>query len=431
MDRDLCLNACRFHDYYVGVDIGYKFHEASCIPKDFFCDEKQSWKKSETIKFNSDGDGTSKLLSFLKKFSDKPSSFCLLLEPTGGYFGYVLIQAMIKAGYQVNLVENRAVKDFREKSLGIWEKSDAIDCRVMAYLAFQKALTPSLFGIRMMEYYQPLQNLCKAISADRWSTQRQLDSRKRQFQQLLSVTYPELKTVFDIAKAGVTLRRLIKKYPTLRDLAGASGETIYKDLLEFGGRFQAKSKSATLRKLLDNAIIIDMPFFVSRQKMLIEDIERLEQILACLDGQIKEIVDNHPYKPIFWSLPAKGYIWACTLIGVIGNVNRFSNYKQFKKYVGFTAESKTSGISVRATRMSHHGARPARRVLFQMTMFLISPNGGDNLFKEHYKRLVDRDMPKMKAIGHVAGKLAQVMFGCLKKDRLYESLVHQKALSKT
>ncbi len=224
MDKCLYRDSDRFHDYYVGIDIGYKFHEASCIPKDSFYDRKQSWKKSETIKFNSDGDGICRLLSFLKSYSAEPSNFCLLLEPTGGYFGYVLIQAMIKAGYQVNLVENRAVKDFREKSLGLWEKSDAIDCRVMAYLAFQKSLTPSLFGIRMMEYYQPLQNLCKAIAADRWSTQKQLNSRKRQFQQLLSVTYPELKTVFDIAKAGIALRRLIKKYPTLRDLAGASEE---------------------------------------------------------------------------------------------------------------------------------------------------------------------------------------------------------------
>lgn len=164
--------------------------------------------------------------------------------------------------------------------------------------------------------------------------------------------------------------------------------------------------------------------------MLIEDIERLEQIIACLDSQIREIVDNHPYKPILWSLPAKGYIWACTLIGVIGNVNRFSNYKQFKKYVGFTAEGKTSGVSVRASRMSYHGARPTRRVLFQMTMFLISPRGGDNPFKEHYKRLIDRDMPKMKAIGHVAGKLAQVMYSCLKYGRTYDLAVHRMALSK-
>jgi len=37
---------------------------------------------------------------------------------------------------------------------------------------------------------------------------------------------------------------------------------------------------------------------------------------------------------------------ACTLIGAIGDVERFSNYLEFKKYLGVAAENKTSGISV-------------------------------------------------------------------------------------
>jgi transposase len=414
--------------FYVGIDIGYIFHEASCIPSTSFVDEKQSWKKSKTIKFNSNGDGITKLVSFLQQFSSEPSSFCVLLEPTGGYFGYILIQAMMKFGYKVHLVENKAVKDFREKSLGINEKSDAIDCRVMAYLAFQKALTPSLFGIRLMEHSMPIQNLCKALVADRWSLQKQLNTRKAQFKQLLCVTHPELKSIFDINKVGLTVRQLIKKYPTISSLAQVSEDDLYRDFLEFGGRYRAKEKCTVLRKLLDSAILIDVPFFVSRQKMIIDDIERLEHNLAYLDDQIKEIVDSHPYKPILWSFPIKGYIWACTLVGVIGSIDRFNNYKKFKKYVGYSVDNKTSGISVRTSRLSYHGSRLTRRVLFQMTMCLISPLGGDNPFKTHYERLVSRGMPKMKALCNVAGKLAQVMYGCLKYSRFYDAVIHAQSM---
>lgn len=418
----------RYHDYYVGIDIGYRFHEAACISSTSFVGDNQSWKKSKTIKFNSDGEGINKLLSFLQQFSSEPSRFCLLLEPTGGYFGYILIQAMMLYGYKVNLVENKAVKDFREKSLGIREKSDAIDCRVMAYLAFQKALTPSLFGIRLMDVSMPVQNLCKALVADRWSLQKQLNSRKMQLKQLLCVTHPELKSVFDTNKVGLTLRRLIKKYPTTSDLAQVSVDALYKDFLALGGRYRAKEKCTNLRKLLDSAIMIDVPFFVSRQRMIIDDIERLEQSISYIDSQIKEIIDNHPYKHILWSLPAKGYVWACTLVGVIGNIDRFNNYKQFKKYVGFSVENKTSGISVRASRLSYQGSRLTRRVLFQMTMYLVSPLGGENPFKVHYHRLVKRNMPRMKAVCNVAGKLAQVMYGCLKYNRLYDPILHSQAM---
>jgi transposase len=211
-------------------------------------------------------------------------------------------------------------------------------------------------------------------------------------------------------------------------LAQVSEDDLYRDFLEFGGRYRAKEKCTILRKLLDSAILIDVPFFVSRQKMILDDIERLEHNITYIDEQIKEIVDTHPYKPILWSFPIKGYVWACTLIGVIGNIDRFNNYKKFKKYVGYSVENKTSGVSVRASRLSYQGSRLTRRVLFQMTMSLISPLGGDNPFKTHYQRLVGRGMPKMKALCHVAGKLAQVIYGCLKNNRLYDANVHASAM---
>lgn len=65
---------------------------------------------------------------------------------------------------------------------------------------------------------------------------------------------------------------------------------------------------------------------------------------------------------------------ACTLIGAIGDVERFSNYLEFKKYLGVAAENKTSGISVSKSRQIYEGVRDTRRILFLMVLVLISPN---------------------------------------------------------
>ncbi|WP_144029130.1 hypothetical protein [Paenibacillus rigui] len=37
-------------------------------------------------------------------------------------------------------------------------------------------------------------------------------------------------------------------------------------------------------------------------------------------------------------------------------------------------------------------------------------------------------MSKRKAIGHVCGKIAQVMYSCLKNNRMYDPVLHAKHL---
>ncbi|MFC8689423.1 transposase [Brevibacillus porteri] len=52
---------------------------------------------------------------------------------------------------------------------------------------------------------------------------------------------------------------------------------------------------------------------------------------------------------------------------------------EFKKYLGVTAENKTSGTSVAKTRQTYECVRDTRRILFLMILVLISPNTKPNL----------------------------------------------------
>ncbi|GAV11698.1 transposase [Paenibacillus sp. NAIST15-1] len=107
---------------------------------------------------------------------------------------------------------------------------------------------------------------------------------------------------------------------------------------------------------------------------------------------------------------------ACKFIGAIGDIERFSTYLELKKYLGVAAENKISGTSVFKSRQTYEGVRNTRRVLFLMTLLLISPKISENSFRVYYKRLVDLGMAKRKAIGHVCGKIAQVLYSCLKNN---------------
>ncbi|MFC3783102.1 transposase [Bacillus chungangensis] len=56
------------------------------------------------------------------------------------------------------------------------------------------------------------------------------------------------------------------------------------------------------------------------------------------------------YTELLLSFPFVSENIACTLIGVIGDIDRFNTYKEFKKYLGVSAENSQSGTSVRSAK---------------------------------------------------------------------------------
>lgn len=427
-----------FHRFYVGIDIGYKFHVAACIQREQFLDPNQAWKRAKTLKFTSDSSGLSMVLSALEEVSRDPRDFFILMEPTGGHYAYVVLKLLMDKGYEVFQVENRGVKDFRERTLGLREKSDQIDARVMAYMGFYRAWNPGLVSVQLVTPASSDQMLFRTLVRDRWLLSQQLTRRKNQIQQMFAVTNPDLKEVF-AKPARPTVLRLAQRYPTAQEIAAASEEELRQALVDVGARSMARKVAHELKSRPTEMVLVDAPQLVRRQNWLIEEAQRTTEAIQGLDAEMHLVLHGdpdrgiapHPYTELLFSLPTMSDIWACTLIGVIGDVNRFKTYRQFTKYLGFAPENAQSGSSVDKTRLTYSGVRDARRVLFQMILVLISPKGGRNVFKAFYEhRLLGsggRKVSKMSAIGHVCGKMAHVIYGCLKSGTPYDASRHAKA----
>jgi transposase IS116/IS110/IS902 family protein len=127
-------------------------------------------------------------------------------------------------------------------------------------------------------------------------------------------------------------------------------------------------------------------------------------------------------------LPVKSSIWTATLIGAIGNVSRFRRASEFKAYLGWYPQLTRSGTSLDETGLSKSGVRPAGNVLGQMTVILLSPTIRPTPFRDVYRRLTGRGMRPGNALGHVAGKLALVLYGMLKNMTPYDEAKHRQEL---
>ncbi|MDP9574420.1 UNVERIFIED_ORG: transposase [Bacillus sp. 1751] len=432
-------NKRKMYQFFVGIDIGASFHVASCISFQAFLDPKgREWKRSKTMKFNADSLGMTQFLQALeqikKQFGLQRKDFLVLLEPTGGHYSFLLQQVLLNENFEVYLVENSAVKDFRERHLGITEKSDAVDARIMSYMGWHKTIHPHMKGVSLLRPASVTQSIFRSLTRDRWLLNTQLTRRKNQVQQLLTVTHPDLKAGFK-KLSSTTVMKFVLKYPTGQDLKLATQEQLKQTLLECGARKIAAKSSKALTEVAATSITIDTPHLVGRQTWIVEEALRIEESIKSIDNHIQELlhgnpskgIEPHPYTELLYSFPFMSDNWACTLIGAVGDVERFNTYKEFKKYLGVSAENKQSGTSVKGTRMTFSGVRDARRVLFQMAMIIIATKSQPSVFSSYYHRLVERKMNGKTAIGHMCGKIAKIIYMMLKTGQKYDPIKHAQA----
>jgi len=130
-------------------------------------------------------------------------------------------------------------------------------------------------------------------------------------------------------------------------------------------------------------------------------------------------VAAHPYGDILLSFPYLGEIAAATIIGIIKDIERWPDKKKFKKALGVYSSLTQSGGSPGRTRQGKEGSRHGRRVLFQVCMGCVKVNTPDNDLKDHYMRQVARGKPRLKALVSTMGKLAEIIYHCLKAGEPY------------
>jgi len=173
-------------------------------------------------------------------------------------------------------------------------------------------------------------------------------------------------------------------------------------------------------ELAQNTVGVENPLYAS----LIKDIstQRMEFLAKrdALTSKMREEVVAHPYGEILLSFPHLGEVIAATIIGVIGDINRWSDKKKFKKTLGVYSKLTQSGTTPARGRPGREGSRHGRRVLFLVCFGCAKTSARENDFKDYYLERVARGKPRIKALVSTAGKLAEIIYHCLKARELYQ-----------
>ncbi len=396
------------HKVYVGIDIHRREHVVAVIPSALLQRSRPDWKNAQILSIRNERDEFVRLDLVIKAHVQCPAEAAIAVDHTGGHYCEPLVYYLRGKGYNVCHLEAKAVKAARERLLDEENKTDTIDATGAAYLLYLRDTHGFSFGISSVvpELGSQAATLRSLILQQQQYVKMttQLTNRLHQF--LLAV-FPEAESNY-----FTKLLRIASYYPTPPDIIASQGLKNVKYL--------SKADREVIMRLASNTVGVPPELYRELIRNLCQfrtdAIAKRDEIAALISQE----VINHPYGHCLLSFPSFGTIAAASIIGVVNDISRWPDKKKLKKALGIYSTLKQSAASSARGRQGKEGNRHTRRALCQVVFRCIQVKAADNDFKDYYHRQVARGKPKLKAVVSTMGKLAEIIYHCLKTEECYQ-----------
>ena len=335
--------------FYVGVDVGYREHVAVAISLQTFAEGEDRWKRVRCLSFPSTRAGLDRLQKYLDTCSTDHRAFLGLCEPTGGFYGASLYQYLVDQGYPMWLVANATTRHMRERIFGGLPKTDDMDARVMARIAYLHEAVGEEFALHPLQIPAPDNGNLLALCRDSWKLGILITRARNQFAQLMAVIFPELKTFFTQSVSTWAPVSLVAAYPTPALLAEAP-EAQVRETLRQARAYTHAEAVAELQQLARNSSgVLPDPGRAWRLAWLTQSLLTNFKAQAELDHQIEAELEQRADYSLLQTVPYAGPPTLGVILAATGDVKRFRNYRRYVAYTGYFAGLEKS----RRARASH------------------------------------------------------------------------------
>jgi len=392
---------------YVGIDIHSREHVAAVIPISLLELPGALWGKVKPITIRNNIEDFERLETAIRSHVLAPKDVAIAVDETGGHYSEPITYFLLTKGYSVYYLEAKATKAAKERLLDQESKSDVVDSITAAYLLYLRDVHG--ISLRISAMIPELQSQASALNSlvlQRWQFSKLVVQATNRLHQFLLAVFPEGE-----AKHFKQLLKVIPYYPTPRDMLSSNGLVEVEKLCQ-------KERESIMELAADT---VGVPSDIYGWLIRELSIQRTAYVAKreVLTSVIRKQVAAHPYGDILLSFPYLGEIAAATIIGIIKDIERWPDKKKFKKALGVYSSLTQSGGSPGRTRQGKEGSRHGRRVLFQVCMGCVKVNTPDNDLRDHYMRQVARGKPRLKALVSTMGKLAEIIYHCLKAGEPY------------
>ena len=307
---------------------------------------------------------------------------------------------------QVNPVHTKRVKELTGNSPN---KTDKKDPRVIAdVISLGHALT-------LVVPQGPAAQLRRLTQA----RQRAIKTRTsmiNQLQHLIFVIFPEFLQVLKIATK--TARYLIKHYTTPEKISALGLESIFEIVKKLSRGKLGQDRAKQLYEAAKNSIGISegQQSIVFEIEHLIGRIEAEDQFIDSLEKQMCIYLQQIPYSQNILSIKGLGQVTVAGLIGEVADFNKFDTISEIMKLAGLDLYEISSGNHKGQRRISKRGRPLMRKLLFFAAINAVKSKG---IMHAKYQQMLDRGMPKMKALIAISRKLLGLIFAIVRDNTKY------------
>jgi len=318
----------------------------------------------------------------------------------------------------------KALKDYRAAFSVSGAKDDRTDAQLI-----EQFVRLHRHQLRALE---PDTEMTRQLAGLVENRRRLVDERTRFVNQLHAV----LKTYYPLAET--LLHRQIKqpmaaaflaRWPDLESLQKSQPRTLRAFFYRHHCRRAAKIEEniAQIQKAqpltTDPAIIIPARCLVGA---LVGMLKTLHQVVADLDQQIVQLMDQHPEAPIFRSFPGAGPALAPRLLVAYGtHRDRFQNADQVAQLYGVAPVTIQSGNS-KTTHLRYRCPKFGRQTFHENAACALKQEPWAQLYYlQHKKR---HDNKHHQACRALAYKLNRIYFACWKQREKYDPNRYLEAL---
>lgn len=392
---------------YVGIDVHSRQHKVALLPLDLLEHPGNLWQKVKPLAITNESQDFKQLDLAIQAHISTTDEAIIAVDHTGGHYSEPLVHFLHSRGYNVCYLETKAVRGARDHLLDQESKSDDIDAIGAAYLLYLRDMHQLSFRISTaVPQLQSEASTLNTLILQRLQFNKLINQITNRLHQLLLAVFPEGEAHF-----FKDLLKIAPHYSTPADILNSDGLQTIEDV-----RPEVKDK---LVVLAGRTVGIPGDMY----KWLIKElaIQRMELLVKrdFLTVATKKEVAAHPYSEILLSFPFIGDVIAATLISVIKDINRWPDKKKLRKALGVYNSLTQSGLNTGRSRRGTEGNKHGRRALFHACFGCIRTYAPDNDFKDYYLRQVARGKPRMKALVSTMGKLAEIIFYCLKAQKPY------------
>lgn len=238
-----------------------------------------------------------------------------------------------------------------------------------------------------------------------------------QLQHLIFVIFPEFLKIFKNISTKSAMY-LIKNHPAHEDIVSMGLESLTHILRRISRYKLSEQRVKKLFEAAQGSIGIEE----GKKSILMEighlahSIENESCFIDDLEKQMAHHLDQIPYSPSILSIKGIGLITTAGLIGEVGDFKNFNTISEMMKLAGLDLFEISSGKHKGKRRISKRGRSLMRKLLYFAAINVVKSHG---IMHERYQEMLDRGMPKMKALVATSRKLLGLIFALARDNTVY------------